>query len=111
MGELLRYPLDLFDPQVCESRAKHVESVLRRTGIEPLGCRACRPFDLMMALVPAGFALGLAGARGELLEVMPGFRAPPMQVSLVYPNRRQRSRRLTGFIEWFEALVRPLLDL
>lgn len=69
------------------------------------------PFDLMMALVPGGFALGLAGARGELLEVMPGFRAPPMQVSLVYPNRRQRSRRLTGFIEWFEALVRPLLDL
>ncbi|WP_423175125.1 LysR family transcriptional regulator [Stenotrophomonas maltophilia] len=31
--------------------------------------------------------------RGELVEVMPGFRAAPMQVSLVYPNRRQRPRR------------------
>ncbi|MDY0956258.1 LysR family transcriptional regulator [Stenotrophomonas rhizophila] len=49
--------------------------------------------------------------RGELVEVMPGFRAAPMQVSLVYPNRRQRSRRLNAFIEWFEALVRPHLDL
>lgn len=48
--------------------------------------------------------------RGELVEVMPGFRAAPMQVSLVYPNRRQRSRRLNAFIEWFEALVRPHLD-
>jgi len=48
--------------------------------------------------------------RGELVEVMPGFRAAPMQVSLVYPNRRQRSRRLNTFIEWFEALVRPHLD-
>ena len=49
--------------------------------------------------------------RGELVEVMPGFRAAPMQVSLVYPNRRQRSRRLNAFIEWFEALMRPHLDL
>ncbi|WDM64898.1 LysR family transcriptional regulator [Stenotrophomonas forensis] len=49
--------------------------------------------------------------RGELVEVMPDFRAAPMQVSLVYPNRRQRSRRLNAFIEWFEALVRPHLDL
>lgn len=49
--------------------------------------------------------------RGELVEVMPGFRAAPMQVSLVYPNRRQRSHRLNAFIEWFEALVRPHLDL
>ncbi|PJL06458.1 MULTISPECIES: LysR family transcriptional regulator [Stenotrophomonas] len=49
--------------------------------------------------------------RGELVEVMPDFRAAPMQVSLVYPNRRQRSRRLNAFIEWFEALMRPHLDL
>lgn len=45
--------------------------------------------------------------RGELIEVMPEFRAAPMQVSLIYPHRRQRSRRLNAFIEWFEALMRP----
>lgn len=47
---------------------------------------------------------------GELVEVMPDFRAAPMRVSLVYPNRRQRSRRLNAFLEWFQALVQPHLD-
>jgi len=42
---------------------------------------------------------------------MPDFRAAPMQVSLVYPNRRQRSRRLNALIEWFEVLVQPHRDL
>lgn len=49
--------------------------------------------------------------RGELVEVMPEFRAASMQVSLVYPNRRQRSRRLNAFIEWFEALMQPHFEL
>ncbi|WP_332750001.1 LysR family transcriptional regulator [Hydrogenophaga sp.] len=48
--------------------------------------------------------------RGELVEVMGEFRAAPMSVSLVYPHRRQRSRRLTAFVEWFEALMRPHLE-
>ncbi|MDO9453896.1 MAG: LysR family transcriptional regulator [Stagnimonas sp.] len=48
--------------------------------------------------------------RGELVEVMPQFRAAPMQVSLIYPHRRQRSRRLNAFIEWFDALMRPHLE-
>jgi len=47
---------------------------------------------------------------GELVEVMPLFRAAPMPVSLVYPHRRQRSHRLGVFIEWFEALFQPHLD-
>ncbi|MDH0734443.1 LysR family transcriptional regulator [Achromobacter spanius] len=48
---------------------------------------------------------------GELMEVMPGFRAEAMPVSLIYPHRRQRTRRLTVFQEWFEALMRPHLDV
>lgn len=44
---------------------------------------------------------------GKLVEVMPRFRAAPMDVSVLYPHRRQRSRRLIAFIEWFEALMRP----
>jgi DNA-binding transcriptional LysR family regulator len=47
---------------------------------------------------------------GELVEVMPEFRAAPMQVSLIYSHRRQRLRRLNAFIEWFEALMRPHLE-
>lgn len=47
---------------------------------------------------------------GRLVEVMPDLRASSMPVSLLYPHRRQRSRRLDAFIEWFEALIRPHLD-
>ncbi|ABE34554.1 bacterial regulatory helix-turn-helix, lysR family protein [Paraburkholderia xenovorans LB400] len=44
---------------------------------------------------------------GTLVEVMPEFRAAPMAVSALYPHRRQRSRRLVAFIEWFKALMQP----
>lgn len=47
---------------------------------------------------------------GKLIEVTPGYRAPNMPVSLIYPHRRQRSRRLDAFIEWFEELIKPALD-
>lgn len=47
---------------------------------------------------------------GELVEFMPEFRAASMQVSLIYPHRRQRSHRLNAFFEWFEALMRPHLE-
>ncbi|MDM8359786.1 LysR substrate-binding domain-containing protein, partial [Pandoraea communis] len=47
---------------------------------------------------------------GELVEVMPAYRAAPMPVSLLYPHRRQRSRRLTVFLDWFEDLMRKHLD-
>ncbi len=47
---------------------------------------------------------------GGLVEVMPAHRAAPMDISLLYSHRRQRSRRLAVFVEWFEALLRPHLD-
>ncbi|MGE7957907.1 LysR family transcriptional regulator [Pseudomonas sp. NPDC089530] len=47
---------------------------------------------------------------GELVEVLPGFRAAPMTISALYPNRNHRSRRLNAFIEWFESLVAPHLE-
>lgn len=46
---------------------------------------------------------------GELVEVMPSYRAAAMSVSLLYPHRRQRSRRLAVFLEWFESLMQPYL--
>ncbi|WP_416051896.1 LysR family transcriptional regulator [Cupriavidus basilensis] len=45
-----------------------------------------------------------------LVEVMPSHRAAPMPVSILYPHRRQRSRRLAVFVEWFEELMRVYLD-
>lgn len=47
---------------------------------------------------------------GKLIEVMPGWRPAPMPVSLLYPHRRQRSRRLAVFHDWFAALMQPRLE-
>lgn len=47
---------------------------------------------------------------GELVEVMPAARAASMPVSLLYPHRRQRSRRLAVFHEWFEGLIAGYVD-
>ncbi|MDR7194584.1 LysR family transcriptional regulator [Luteimonas terrae] len=44
---------------------------------------------------------------GELVEVIPHCRAAAMPVSLLYPHRRSRSRRLVAFQDWFEGLMRP----
>jgi len=62
LEELLRYPLVLCDPTVCEGDARQVERVLRRVDMEPLIAERVASSDLMMALVSAGFALGLTGA-------------------------------------------------
>ncbi|GLK76689.1 LysR family transcriptional regulator [Methylopila jiangsuensis] len=43
---------------------------------------------------------------GELVEVMPGHRAEPAPMTLLYPNRRHLSRRLSVFADWLEALLR-----
>ena len=49
-------------------------------------------------------------AAGELVEVMPTARATSMPVSLLYPHRRQRSRRLAVFHEWFAGVMAPFID-
>ena len=47
--------------------------------------------------------------RGDLVDVMAAYRPTPMTVSVLYPNRRQRSRRLGAFIDWFTTLMAPYL--
>ncbi|WP_239521536.1 LysR substrate-binding domain-containing protein, partial [Stenotrophomonas maltophilia] len=62
LEEVLRFPLVLCDPQVCEGHARQIERVLRRVDMEPLVAERVASCDLMMALVSAGFALGFTGA-------------------------------------------------
>jgi DNA-binding transcriptional LysR family regulator len=42
---------------------------------------------------------------GRLVEVLPRLRARPMPVSILYPHRRQLSRRLRVFIDWLATLI------
>jgi DNA-binding transcriptional LysR family regulator len=46
---------------------------------------------------------------GQLVEVMPRYRAAPMPVSLVYANRRHQPRRVQVFMNWLDAIMRPRL--
>ncbi len=78
LEELLRYPVVLCDPQVCEGHARQVERALRRANIEPLIAEYVASIDLMMALVSAGFAIGLAGAPHVAASREPGVVARPL---------------------------------
>lgn len=43
---------------------------------------------------------------GNLIEVMPGYRAAPMPMTLLHPHRQHLSRRLQVFADWLEQLLR-----
>lgn len=78
LEEMMRYPLVLCDPLACEGHARQVERVLRRTNMEPLIVERVASCDLMMALVSAGFALGLTGAPHVMVSREPGVVARPL---------------------------------
>lgn len=46
-------------------------------------------------------------ASGELLEVLPEFRAEPMLVSLLYANRKHLPRRVQSFMAWVTEIMKP----
>lgn len=113
LDELLRYPLVLCDPKVCEGHARHVDRVLRRADMEPLIAERVASCDLMMALVSAGFALGLAGAAHITASREPGvvarplaLRIPPLTTYLLRPEGVP-SDVLERFIERVQAIESP----
>ncbi|CAD5106120.1 LysR family transcriptional regulator [Zestomonas carbonaria] len=113
LEELLRYPLVLCDPQVCEGHAKFVDRVLRRADIEPLVAERVASCDLMMALVSAGLALGFTGAARIATNPDSGvvarplaLRVPPLTTYLLYPDS-EPSDVLARFIERVQAIELP----
>ncbi|WP_263406635.1 LysR substrate-binding domain-containing protein [Candidatus Dactylopiibacterium carminicum] len=47
---------------------------------------------------------------GRLVEILPEWRAAPMPVSLLYPNRRHLPRRVQVFMQWLPELMAPRLQ-
>lgn len=70
---------------------------------------ACCRADLGIIQVPRYDVQHLLDS-GELIEVMPSFCAAALPISILYPHRRERSRRLVAFAEWFETLIKPFLE-
>lgn len=113
LDELLRYPLVLCNPKVCEGHAKHVERVLRRADMEPLVAERVASCDLMMALVSAGFAIGLTGEAHIAASREPGVvarplasRVPPLTTYVLHLDD-EPSDVLARFIERVQAIESP----
>lgn len=47
---------------------------------------------------------------GELVEVMTKFKAEPMPVALIYPHRRNLSRRVQVFMDWMTTLMKDYVQ-
>lgn len=106
LEEVLHYPLVLGDPRACEGCVRQIERLLRRIDQEPLIAERVASIDLMIALVAAGFALGLAGASqiaasreaGVVARPLAGSRTPMLTTYLVRLNI-EPSKPLARFIE------------
>ncbi|MGE1003716.1 LysR family transcriptional regulator [Ralstonia pseudosolanacearum] len=113
LDEVLRYPLALGDSNACEGHARQVDRVLRRSNQEPLIAERVTSFDLMRALVSAGFALGLAGASQIAANHEPGVVTRPLadgsHMLTTYLVRvcSEPSDALTRFIERIYAVEPP----
>lgn len=110
LEELLRYPLVLCDPQACEGHARQVERFLRQAGTEPLVAEQVASCDLMMALVAAGFALGLAGesniaaCRESGVVGRPLAGCCPVLTTYLLRSTREPSVTLARFIERVQTI-------
>ena len=105
LNEVFRYPLALGDPAVCEGHARQVDRFLRKLDQEPLIAQRVATFDLMMTLVSAGLALGLAGEAHIASSREPGVVArrlagkPPMLTTYLLRRDAEPSEMLARFIE------------
>lgn len=74
------------------------------------GCIACCLAGLGLIQIPA-YDVQHHIRAGELVEVMPHYRAAPMPMALLYPHRAHLSPRFNVFADWLGALMaRTLAD-
>lgn len=105
LEEVLRYPLALCDPAICEGHARQVDRVLHRYEQRPLIAQRVMSYEVMMTLVSAGLALGLAGAAHIASGRGPGVVArrlagkPQMLTTYLLHRDVEPSEMLRRFIE------------
>ncbi len=86
------------------THTRHVPSSVAVSDVEAY--IACGLAGLGLIQIPA-FDAQAALARGELIEVLPDWPAPPMPMHLVFPHRRLRHRRVQVFCDWLTQVLAP----
>ena len=105
LEEVLRYPLVLGDPAICEGHARQVDRILRQQAMDLLIAQRVATFDVMLTLVSAGLALGLADAARIASAREPNVVArslagkPPMLTTYLLRKDTEPTQALARFIE------------
>lgn len=105
LDEVLRYPLVLCQPEMCEGYSRQIEAVLRSASTQPIVAEHVGTLDLMMTLVTAGYGLGFASAsqvpvcRHQEVVARPlAGRSPMLTTYLLRPDT-DPSEQLNRFID------------
>lgn len=63
LEDALRFPLVLCHPEACEGCARQVERILRSVNAEPIVADRVSSYDMLIAMVAAGYGIGFTNAR------------------------------------------------
>ena len=116
LTELVRYPLVLYHPELCEGCYRQIERILRTVDVEPIVAEHVATFDLMMTLVAAGYGLSFASESHMMVCRHPEVVARPLAgrahlltTYLLRPNT-ESSEPLSRFVaRLLEATVSPAI--
>ena len=78
LAELIRYPLVLCHPEICEGCYRQIERILRTVDAVPVVAEHAATFDLMMTLVAAGYGLSFANESHMMICRHPEVVARPL---------------------------------
>ena len=78
LAELIRYPLVLCHPEICEGCYRQIEHILCTVDAEPVVAEHAATFDLMMTLVAAGYGLSFASESHMMVCRHPEVVARPL---------------------------------
>lgn len=114
LEELIRYPLVLFHPEICEGCYRQIERILRTVDVEPIVAEHAATFDLMMTLVAAGYGLSFASESHMMVCRHPEVVARPLAgrahllTTYLLRSNTEPSEPLSRFVARLrEATVNP----
>jgi DNA-binding transcriptional LysR family regulator len=111
LDEVLRYPLVLCHPEICEGFWQQVKRVLGTVDAKPIVVDHVPTLDLMMTLVAAGYGLGFAGESQIVAGRNPDViarplagRSPMLTTYLLRPDA-EPSEQLSRFIDRVNPVI------